>query len=160
MNVTTGTSRPNGMIFLLLFAVQIVGVALVIWNGLPIFRQLAANPGEQVQDGLLGKLIMFAGVLVMQGAYWYRFLSVRIPVRNPNVILNHIFIFSGRLGFIFGSSLFSTVFFRHLPELREGANVALIISNGVLLFASLFSLFCFTLELERVGRSFDAGPRA
>jgi hypothetical protein len=159
MNVTTGTSRSSGVIFLLLFAAQIGGAALVIWNGLPIFRQLAANPGEQVQDGFLDKFMMFAAVLVMQGAYWYRFICVRIPVRGPNVILNHVFIFFGRLGFIFGSSLFSTVFFRHLPELHEGVNVTLIISNGVLLFASLFSLFCFALELERLGRSFDAGPR-
>jgi hypothetical protein len=38
------------------------------------------------------------------------------------MILNHVLLFRGRLGFIFGSALFSVVVFRHLPQLAVEGN--------------------------------------
>jgi hypothetical protein len=90
--------RPTEALYLVLFAAQISGVALLIWNGLPVFRQLAAHPGEQIQSGFLDELTLSGALLLMQGAYWYRFLRVPIPFRGPSVILNHVFIFLARLG--------------------------------------------------------------
>jgi hypothetical protein len=66
------------------------------------------------------------------------------------LILSHVFLFLGRLSFIFGSALFSIVLFRHLPELRSDVDIFLSVRRGVLLIFSLFALFCFTLELERL----------
>ena len=61
--------------------------------------------------------------------------------------------FLGRLAFIFGGSLFAVVFFRHLPEINESADTWLMLRRGLQLVASLFALFCATLELERLGRA-------
>jgi hypothetical protein len=62
-------------------------------------------------------------------------------------------LFLGRLAFIFGGSLFGVVFFRHLPEINHGADLWLMFRRGLQLLASLFALFCVTLELERLGRT-------
>jgi hypothetical protein len=59
----------------------------------------------------------------------------------------------GRLAFILGGSLFGVVFFRHLPEIHQGADLWLMFRRGLQLVASLFALFCVTLELERLGRA-------
>jgi hypothetical protein len=69
------------------------------------------------------------------------------------MILSHLFLFLGRLAFIFGGSLFAVVFFRHLPEINESADTWLMLRRGLQLVASLFALFCATLELERLGRA-------
>jgi hypothetical protein len=156
MNTILSTKRPKRIPYLFLVFVQALGAALLLWCGLPVFRQLAGHPGEQLQNSLLDDLMITTSMLIMQGAYWRRLLTVPIPFRNANVVLNHIFIFFARLGFIFGSSLFSIVFFRHLPELHDGASIWLLVCNGVLLVGSLFALFCFSLELERLGRAFEA----
>jgi hypothetical protein len=92
----------------------------------------------------------------MQVSYWYRLLHVPIPFRRSNVILNHVFLFLGRLSFIFGSALFSVVVFRHLPEMGRDADILLMSVRGVILVSSLFALFCTSLELERLGHAFHS----
>jgi hypothetical protein len=65
----------------------------------------------------------------------------------------------GRLSFIFGGALFSVAFFRHLPQLDQGADILVTTSRGMLLVGSLFALFCFSLELERLGRSLESNTQ-
>jgi hypothetical protein len=138
--------------YLSLLAIQIAGALTFMWRALPAFNQLLRNPGEQLPyipyDGLTTTSIL----LVMQIAYWYRFLRVPIPVQKPNLILSHLFLFFGRLSFIFGGALFSVVFFRHLPALDD-ADALLMSARGLLLGGALFTLFCLTLELERLGNA-------
>jgi len=109
------------------------------------------NPGEQMAstpyDGNAVIVVLFA----MQGAYWYRLRRVAIPFRGRSLFLSHLFLFLGRLNFIFGSALFSIVIFRHVPELGPGVDILLMARRGIVLLISLFALFCFTLELERLG---------
>jgi hypothetical protein len=76
----------------------------------------------------------------MQISFWYRMRYVPIPFRHPNMILNHAFLFLGRLGFIFGSALFSVVGFRHLSELDRGTDI-LAARRGIILVGCLFALF-------------------
>jgi hypothetical protein len=63
---------------------------------------------------------------------------------------------SGAPHLYFGGSLFAVVFFRHLPEIDSGADSALMLHRGLQLVASLFALFCATLELERLGRALES----
>lgn len=86
--------------YLLLLAVQILGAITLTWQVLPEFRQLAINPGDQLpRDG--SSDIVSVGVLcVMQIAFWCRVLFVPIPFRRPRAILNHVFLFLGKLSFI------------------------------------------------------------
>jgi hypothetical protein len=47
--------------------------------------------------------------------------------------LSHLFLFLGRLAFIFGGSLFGVVFFRHLPEINHGADLWLMFLRAIAL---------------------------
>lgn len=138
--------------YLSLLAVQIAGAIFFIWKELPTFEQLLLSAGVQLPNIPYDDLTTIGTLLAMQFAYWYRLRRIAIPVPRANLVLGHLFLFLGRLSFIFGGALFSVVFFRHLPELEHDADVLLMTGRAVLLFGSLFALFCLSLELERWGR--------
>jgi|SRR5947207_8465638 len=144
---------PSAVAYLLLLAVQVFGAIFIVWNVLPAFGQLAFNPGQQLRNVPLENYGVVASVLLMQGTYWYRLLCIKIPFHGPNVFLSHASLFLGRLTFVFGGSLFGLVFFRHIPELGPQFDLFVLVRRGLLLGVSLFALFCFTLELERLGRA-------
>jgi hypothetical protein len=146
-------------VYLLLLALQASGAFFFVWKELPEFRQLAINPGEQLRYNPYSDFTTIVTVFVMQLAYWYRLLRLPIPFQGSSQILNHILLFAGRLSFIFGGALFSVAFFRHLPEMDQDANVLLMARRGMLLFGAVFALFCFALELERLGHAFGGGQR-
>ena len=147
--------RKTG-IYLLLLAIQIVGALIFIWQTLPEFRQVALNPGEQLPRDGWSDLTSFSLLCVMQAAFWCRVLLVPIPFRHPNLILNHILLFLGKLSFIFGSALFGVAVFRHLPELDRSVDILLMTKRGVIFTGCLFALFCTSLEVERLGQAFEA----
>ena len=67
---------------------------------------------------------------MMQIAFWCRVRWVPIPFRRPNLILNHVFLFPGKLSFIFGSAPLGIAVFRHLPELDRGIDILLAVRPG------------------------------
>jgi hypothetical protein len=146
-------------VYLLLLALQASGAFFFVWKELPEFRQLAINPGEQLRYNPYSDFTTIGTVFVMQVAYWYRLLRLPIPFQGSSPVLNHALLFAGRLSFIFGGALFSVAFFRHLPEMNQDTNVLLMARRGVLLCGAVFALFCFTLELERLGHAFGGGQR-
>jgi hypothetical protein len=156
-NFQNRSARVAGYVSLL--AVQIAAALFFIWIELPAFRQIALKPGEQLQHLPYNVLATIGTLLVMQAAYWYRLLRVPIPFQSSNLILNHLFLFLGRLSFVFGAALFSVVVFRHLPELDRAADIPLLVGRGMLLGCGLFALFCVTLELERLGHSLGSDDR-
>jgi hypothetical protein len=142
-------------VYLLLLAAQIAGAILFVWQELPEFQRLLSHPGEQLPKDTRSDLII-AGVFgLMQISFWCRMLYVPIPVRRPNLFLNHLFLFLGRLSFVFGGTLFAVVVFRHLPNLERGVDVLRAIGRGMIFVGCLFALFCTSLELERLGHAFD-----
>jgi len=152
MNTNLENEPPRaGYLFLL--AVQMIGAIFFIWKELPDFRQLVLHPGEQLPYIPYDDFATIVTLFVMQVAYWYRLQRIPIPFEGSNAILNHLLLFLGRLSFIFSGSLFAIVFFRHLPELKQGADSLLVARRGLLLGGSLFAMFCFTLELERLGHA-------
>jgi hypothetical protein len=152
-NLTDGPPRAT---YLLLLAVQITGAASLIWKELPTLSQLTLSPGEQIPYVPQDNFTAISALVAMQVAYWYRLVRVPIPFCNSNLLLNHLFLFLGRLSFIFGGTLFSVVVFRHLPQLDQGADILVMTRHGMLLIGSLFALFCFSVELERLGHSFGS----
>jgi hypothetical protein len=158
--MNTGSVEPTKTAtYLLLFVVQMFGTVFVIWVALPAFKQLVLNPGEQVVSTRYDGLGIIAVLSAMQFAYWYRCTRVIIPFRGPKSFLSHVFLFLGRLSFIFGSALFSIVLFRHLPELSSDVDILLFGRRAVVLIVSLFALFCFSLELERLGAALGNDQR-
>jgi hypothetical protein len=152
MKTKNGTPAVSAYFFLL--AIQILGAIIFIWQELPAFRQVVLNPGKQLPEDTYADLFTAGVFSVMQISFWCRQLFVPIPLRRPHLFLNLLFLFLGRLVFIFGSALFAVVVFRHLPELGSEADVILAIQRGILLVGCLFALFCTTLEVERLGTAF------
>ena len=143
-------------IYLFVLAIQMFGAIFFVWQQLPSFRQVLLNPGEQLPYDICSDFVTVCVLCVMQFSYWYRLLHIPIPFRRSNVILNHLFLFLGRLSFIFGSALFSVVVFRHLPEMGRQSDILLMSLRGAILVSSLFALFCSSLELERLGQAFHS----
>ena len=144
------------MAYLFALAIQISGAILFVWQQLPQFRQIAVNPGQQLAHDTFSDVMTVGVLLVMQISFWSRLLYIPIPFRRPNMILNHVFLFLGRLSFIFGSALFAVVVFRHLPELGRETDVFLAARRGIILAGCLFALFCTSLEVERFGQAFES----
>lgn len=149
------TNLKPRAVYLLLLAIQMAGAFFVVWRELPDFRQLVLNPGFQLPNMRSDGFARSAAVAAMQVAYWYRLRRVPIPFQRPKTILSHLLLFFGRLNFVFGGSVFAVVVFRHLPELDQSADVLLLAQRGLILLGELFALFCFSLELERLGRSLE-----
>lgn len=147
------TNLKSRAVYLVLLVVQLTGALFIILDGLPEFRHLIIHPGEQLPFERSDNLARPVIIIAMQVAYWYRLRRVPLPPPRSNPILSYLFLFLGRLAFIFGGSLFGVVFFRHLPEINQGADLWLMFRRGLQLVVSLFALFCVTLELERLGRA-------
>ena len=145
---------PQTAIYLSLLAIQIAGAIAFVWQQLPEFRQVVTSPGEQLPKDASSDLMIAGILLIMQVSFWGRLLRIPIPFGQPNVFLNHLFLFFGRLSFIFGSALFSVVVFRHLPELGRETDFLLMARRGFLFVGCLFALFCTSLEVERLGQAF------
>jgi hypothetical protein len=141
--------------YLLLLAVQILGAITLTWQVLPEFRQLAINPGDQLPRDGFSDIVSVGVLCVMQSAFWCRVLFVPIPFRRPHAILNHVFLFLGKLSFIFGSAFFGIIVFRHIPELDRGTDFLLAAKRGMIVIGCLFALFCTSLEVERLGQAFE-----
>ena len=87
-------------------------------------------------------------VILIQSTYWIR-LRCFPPLRfKRQLVLGHAIQFLWRLGFVFIGGMFSVVFFTRFKELEFS------IWKVLFLLAVLFSLFCYTLELERLGKAF------
>ncbi len=147
---------PKAAIYLFVLAIQILGAIFFVWQQLPSFTRVLLNPGEQLPYDTYADLLTVGILFVMQLSYWYRLLHIPIPFQRSNVILHHVFLFLGRLSFIFGSALFSVVVFRHLPELDREADIRLMLLRGIMLVSALFALFCSSLEVERLGQAFGS----
>jgi hypothetical protein len=147
-------SRSKSMIYLVLVAIQVLGVILFVWQELPAFTHVVLYPGLQLSTETHSDLTAGIVLSVMQIAYWYRYLCFPAPTQRANAFFSHLFLFLGRLSFVFGSALFSVVLFRHVPELTREADILLIVRRGLIQVGSLFALFCASLEVERVGIAF------
>ncbi len=132
--------------YLMLVLIQAVGFGIVMASGVPIYRQMATDfTNHQPPSGILWWAA--AGVILIQCAYWLRVRLQPSMPRRGGLVLGHLVSFLGRLSFILASSTFSLMIFTRFEELSLPAHRIL------MLVALLFSLFCFSLELERLGRS-------
>jgi hypothetical protein len=154
MTVAAAPEQRGKIVYLLLLAIQFVSEIVIIWEALPVFRQLLRRP-DQVMTTPYNTWIVLAAIAAAQAAYWYRLYRVAIPFEHANVIGNHLFLLWGRLNFIFGGGLFSVVVFRHLPEMDFESGFLLALTRAPIFFLVLFTMFCFSLELERLGSAFS-----
>ncbi len=133
----------HGRIWLysLLLLVQTGGLAIILWQGTPFYRRILQG-SEGLSAGSRELILATLAIGLMQGAYWLRTAIIPSLTLSPNVFLRHIVLFVGRLSFIFGAALFTAVMYLRFPELERS------IPRAAVLLAVLFSMFCYSLELE------------
>src|SRR6266699_1135253 len=131
----------------LLFTAESPGALMILWNGVPIHQRLLMGHTAQQANPRIFVLGAVA-VILIQSTYWIR-LRCFPPLRfKRQLVLGHAIQFLWRLGFVFIGGMFSVVFFTRFKELEFS------IWKVLFLLAVLFSLFCYTLELERLGKAF------
>ncbi|MGO4668598.1 hypothetical protein [Bosea sp. 2RAB26] len=144
-------SDGNSRRYLILLLAQTLCAIVVLANVRGIFLLLIDNIGT-IMTATRGSALQTAlAVLIGQACYWWRLRHVTIPATYGGLVIGHFVSFAARIGFIFGGALFSLYYLRHVPELDLGY---LDLSwRGALLIAVIFALYCYTLELERLGNA-------
>jgi hypothetical protein len=133
-------------LYWILFLGQTIGDATILSHVIPISRRLVTSG---LYEKAPQKILVFGafGVTIIQVCYWldqYWFATLRL---RYNALLGHVILFLSRLNFIFASAVFSAVYLVRFKELDIS------LWRFVLLSTVLFSIFCYTLELERLGRA-------
>ena len=139
----------------ILLVLQTAAAWCLFWMILPVFRRMVSHIGEpqDLEPWRLATIV--SSVVVLQSCYWIRLQRVPLCITFHNVVVAHLLLFASRASFFFGGAFFSVFFFRHVPELEAlppfGQAAAKIIS----IIAILFSLFCYSLEVERLGKAIE-----
>ena len=133
-------------LYWILFLGQTIGDATILFHAIPLFRRLVTSG---LYEKAHPKILVFAalGVIIIQVCYWldqHWFTTLRL---GYNAFLGHVTLFLSRLNFIFAGAVFSAVYLVRFKELDIS------VWGFVWLSSVLFSIFCYTLELERLGRA-------
>ncbi|MEE7448746.1 hypothetical protein MRF4_13545 [Methylobacterium radiotolerans] len=142
-----------------LLVLQTAAACCLVWIDLPIFLRIASNLGTPQRLEPWRLAIIAGSVAVLQCCYWTRLRHVPIHVPFQNILVGHLIIFASRVSFFFGGVFFSVIFFRHLPELDVLPPIGQASAKAFAILTVLFSLFCYALELERLGKAIE-GERA
>ncbi|MCW1923132.1 hypothetical protein OKA05_11260 [Luteolibacter arcticus] len=90
-------------------------------------------------------------VVLIQAGYWLGYRHQASLILPRHVVPGHLVLYLARLNFIFAGGVFSTVFFARYDQ------VIFSLHGMALLFGILFSMFCVSLDLERIGAAFLRG---
>ena len=153
-----GSGRSTAVAYTALLFAQTLIAGLLFWIMIPIFQQVISRVGETLDIGTDTAAAVIGGALILQCCYWARFCWVPVPTPFRSVVVAHLLMFASRTSFFFAGALYSAVFFRHLPALDGFPPVAEGLARITALFGCLFALFCYSPELERLGRAI-AEPR-
>jgi hypothetical protein len=141
----------------MLLLAQTAATSVLFLIVFPIFYELATHLGTRQDLAAEDQISIVICACVLHGCYWTRLLWVDVMVPFHNRFLAHLVLFASRVSFFFGGAFFSAVFFRHLPALEALPPLGQTAVKAVYLAAVLFGLFCYSLELERLGKAID-GP--
>jgi hypothetical protein len=134
----------------MLLVLELCGAGIVLWHGVPIYRELLAGNFNRAEP--LVRLWVTIATTLIQIGYWLRYLHQTSPSLPRRVLMGHILMFLARLNFIFTGGVFSAVFFVRFDQVKFS------LSGTGLLLLILFSMFCVTLDLERIGQTFLTPP--
>lgn len=142
--------RPGVGLYFLLLAVQTSGVAVLVWHGVPLYRLMAMDFENYRPDPWPWWGV--AAILLIQVAYWLRVrLRPRLP-RPGHIVLAHIVAFIARIGFVAVTASFTIMFVNRFSDLQRINYSAF---RAVLTLIGFFSIFCWTLEIERLSKAFQ-----
>jgi hypothetical protein len=137
----------NASRYFFLFAIQTLGAVVLFTYGVPLFRQVLLDPGGHVArpENLVWSL---SAITLMQAGYWIRHrLRLPLPQLFRSALVGYVVLFIARMSFVLATSVFGFVFIVRRPELQMPT------SRYFIVIIALFSLFCYTQELEQLGRA-------
>lgn len=141
---------PPLIVYMVSFLIEIAGMALIMRDGVPLFRHLIRFESAET---LVDENIMWIAVVLIQATYWtYLRHDPPFDLRRQQFI-GHVFLLLSRLVFIFASGVFSLVVYRY-PDVFDFS-----LLKTSLLLAAVFSVFCFCRHLERIGNLLNAGHK-
>jgi hypothetical protein len=141
---STWPNSSRRWLYMLLLALQTIGVVVFYFKGLPLYREVASDPTAYIPKASTWAWSLPAIALIQVG-YWIPHRVGPSTPRFVNVVLGHVALFIGRLIFLLPVAFFSFVFINNKLENKMP------FSRYVLLLAGLFSLFCYSLDLRRYG---------
>lgn len=123
---------------------------MILRYSLPLYRRAVADPSAH-QASVEILIWGLAAVVLMQVGFWIRHrLQPPLP-RFQNALIGYLILFMGRMAFLLATAIFAFVFITQRPEFH------LPVSRYLLTLAGLFSLFCYTQEVERLAKSLIEG---
>lgn len=132
------------------FLAASMGMALILWDGIPIFRKLVQF---QRVSTIHDEIIWLTAIALIQFPYW-KCLRHDPPFDIPRrPFLAHIILFISRLIFIFISGVFSFVVYRYSDRFD------LTFARSSLVIAIMFSVYCYSRYLEKIGGLMQTGHR-
>ena len=148
------TARPR-LAYGILLLLQTICAALLLFYIHMAFRIVTEKPGElhSLPASILLQVVI--AILIGQSCYWTRLGHVPVPDGIYSPVLGHLLAFAGRLSSIFGGALFSIYFLRQLPAIQQLSLDSGLLWRCLLVFAMLFAIYCYTLELERLGAAWQ-----
>jgi hypothetical protein len=150
-----GGGRWAAAAYLLLLGVHTAAASALLWVVFPVFQKIVERVGQPQLLDASTEIAAIGAMLVMQGCYWLRYWLVPLWVPFRSAVVGHVLMFASRASFFFGGALFSAIFFRHIPQLDALPPLGQAIAKTLGVAALLFALFCYSLELERLGRSME-----
>ena len=97
-----------------LFGAQTVGTVILLWNSVPLYRQILANPAahEARSEHLVWAL---SSIGLMQVGYWISYRAHPPLPRFSNALLGNVTLFVARMSFVFATSVFGFMFITQKP---------------------------------------------
>lgn len=148
--------RRNLLRYLGLLLAQTLCALIILYYVQAIFRVLIENIGIRQAMPNTELAQVAAAAVIGQICYWTRLRGAPVPTGYRHLFLGHLFAFAGRINFIFGGALFSVYFLRHLPAIGLATLDIGFAFRAIGLIAVLFVLYCYALELERLGAALQA----
>ena len=137
------SSNARRWLFPVAFSSQTIGAAIIIANGVPVYRMLVAAPASYETE-FARTLWALIGIALIQAGYWPLFYAADRKPPLSNAVLGHVVQFVARLVFMVVTAVFSFIFIQ-----KRIGDIPL--DRLALILAMLFSLFCYMLEVQRLG---------
>jgi hypothetical protein len=149
--------QAGNTLYVTLLAVQSTAALTILIYIQSAFRILIAEIGVVHTVSIVEMVALATAILVCQAGFWVRVRHVAIPAWH-SLVLGHLLAFAGRISFIFGGALFAVFFLRHMPELVLDRYAFGVAWRGAVVVTTLFALYCYALELERLGAALQQEP--
>jgi hypothetical protein len=140
-----GRERANyaGAAMVMLFA-----AGVTFWKGRTVYRHLYLREPAGTTIDLV---IILTSIAAIQISYWLVLHRPPPFAVRKNVVLAHIILFLSRISFMLAGALFSIVVLVRLEEIDIHPR------QLVIFVAELFTIYCFSRWLERLGHVLEAG---